>query len=561
MIRYLQASGHPHRPSISTFLLGCVGILSILFLNACAGEDPCPLSEWYQDSDQDGFGNPDISVLSCEQPEGFVSNSDDGDDTEYCPPHLAISWYEDQDNDGLGNPNQAVFACQQPEGFVLNPNDQDDTQPCTPRSWHQDQDGDGLGNPNASIFTCSPPEGYVDNQDDEDDSSFGTGEVLIHRPELTYDGYVLLNELGRDNIRMIDKEGARIATWDLGAGNSLGNDAELLHDGTFLATQKVLPAPLTQGGFGGKIALYNTEKQLTWEYILSSKEALQHHDAEMLPNGNILVMAWEQKATSEILAKGYIGEHTTLNTEAIYEINPNTDEIVWEWHAWDHLIQDQDPTKEDFGALSSHPQRINVNYVKDQVGFMHANGIDYDAARDLIFISVRYYSEIWVIDHNTTTQEAKGEKGDLVYRFGNPEAYGGEGPRLFYRQHYPNLLEGNIPGEGNVLVFSNTHYADYAAVVEIALPSPLTLGVLPTVVWEFSDPQLSSAILSGAERLPNGNTLIAVGTQGSVWEVTPDKEVAWMFQGKGVSEGGPPRRMWRAYSYAKDSPAIQAITQ
>jgi len=61
---------------------------------------------------------------------------------------------------------------------------------------------------------------------------------------------------------------------------------------------------------------------------------------------------------------------------------------------------------------------------------MHANGIFYDPATDLIYMSVNFYSEVWVIDHSTTTAEAAGNQGgqfnrggDLVYRFGNPSLF------------------------------------------------------------------------------------------------------------------------------------------
>ena len=538
-----------------TYLLRLTLLLCLTAsLYACDDEESCPKIEWFQDNDEDGLGNPLESIEACEQPVGYVSNSDDNDDNLPCP--VLITWYQDDDEDGLGNPNVTQQACEQPIGFVANSDDDDDSVFCpTLITWYLDADGDSLGNPAFSKLACTRPANYTDNNlDDNDALGNNNGETELLNEALADDGYILMNELATNNIRLISKDGTTRSVWDLGTGNALANDAELLNDGRFLSTLKINPTPLTQGGYGGKIEMRDANKNIIWEYTMSSLEALQHHDVEMLPSGNILVMAWGQKEQNEILEKGYSGTATTLNTESIYEINPNTNQIIWEWHVWDHLIQDHDANKDGFGVLSENPQKVNLNYITDTPEFMHANGIDYDEERDLIFISVRYYSEIWVIDHSTTTSEAQGVKGDLVYRFGNPETYNGTGPRLFYRQHQPNLLEGTQIGKGNILVFSNEHYADRSAILEVQLPSVLDFNNLASIVWEFSDPSLSSPILSGAERLPNGNTLISVGTQGTIWEVTPDKQVVWKFRLK-----NSPPRIWRSYSYEKNSAALQAI--
>ena len=53
-----------------------------ILLSACSGQEPCAELSWYQDADADGFGNPDVSQKACEQPEGYVSNDTDTDDTD-----------------------------------------------------------------------------------------------------------------------------------------------------------------------------------------------------------------------------------------------------------------------------------------------------------------------------------------------------------------------------------------------------------------------------------------------------------------------------------------------
>lgn len=253
--------------------------------------------------------------------------------------------------------------------------------------------------------------------------------------------------------------------------------------------------------------------------------------------------------------------------ESVIEVDPVTSTIVWEWHSWDHLIQDFDPEKENFGVVAEHPERINLNYVVEAESWeqangdiMHANAIAYDAANDAIFISVNFFSEVWVIDHSTTTEEAAGTSGgnygkggDLIYRFGNPAAYDNPaGERLFYNNHFPNLLRGE--DQGKMLIFSNGNGLGQSTVYELQLPQSYSLQANannePEVVWEFTDPDLFSGNVSGAVPLPNGNILITEGDFG-YWEVTREKEVVWKFNAQGF--------FWRGYHYAKDAPEIQTL--
>lgn len=63
--------------SFLTILLG----LTLLF-TACNKEDePCIETTWFQDADGDGLGNPDVSQASCEQPDGYVADNSDANDS------------------------------------------------------------------------------------------------------------------------------------------------------------------------------------------------------------------------------------------------------------------------------------------------------------------------------------------------------------------------------------------------------------------------------------------------------------------------------------------------
>jgi hypothetical protein len=383
------------------------------------------------------------------------------------------------------------------------------------------------------------------------------GSVVFNNRNLTYDCYILVDEAQENRVFLIDKNGDLVFEYPL-EGRKIGNDAVLLPNGSLLASIQAEDAEIQFGGFAGKIQVIGKDGVTMWNFDYSKNGHTSHHDVELLPNGNVITIVWERMPQEVAIANGS-NLDIDVFPEAIIEINPQTDTIVWEWHAWDHLVQDFDETKLNYGILAENPQLINFNYVDASDGdIMHANGIAYDALNDLIYLSVNFYSEVWVIDHSTSTQEAAqhdggnfGLGGDLVYRFGNPSTQNiSDMPRLFINNHYPNLFEPN-----KMLIFTNGGDLKQSTVYELGLPSALTQKMIPApsppeIVWSFTNTELYSGKVSGAVRLPNGNTLITEGDFG-VWEVTHEGEVVWKFTADGF--------FWRAYYYEKNAPAIISL--
>lgn len=396
--------------------------------------------------------------------------------------------------------------------------------------------------------------------DDEPPSTVGdkAGTVEFLNEDLVYDGYILINDAGANRVYLMDKQAIIQYEWDL--PNGIGNDVELLPNGQLLGILVTEDPKIQNGGQGGILQLINPDNSVAWNFDYATEDYITHHDVELLPNGNVITMVWE-KFTAEDAAQAGSSLDIDIVPEAIIEVNPETNEIVWEWHAWDHLIQDYDDTKDNYGSIADNPQLINLNYVLDMDDdIMHANGIEYDEINDLIYMSVNFYSEVWVIDHSTTTEEAAshsggtyGVGGDLVYRFGNPEAYDNPmGERLFHNNHHPLLLSGDDLGK--ISIFSNGNDIMQSTAYELLLPNPLSLLANtdnePTIDWSFTDPDLYSGKVSGIVRLPNGNRMITEGDFG-IWEVTEDGQVVWKFSATGF--------FWRSYHYAKDDPAIGAL--
>ena len=396
-----------------------------------------------------------------------------------------------------------------------------------------------------------------------------TGTILLNNKSLAKEGYILVNESSDDRVYLMEKDSALIVhEWQLEFG--LGNDVELLSDGKLLASLGVESPDFSFGGFGGIIQLINPDSSVDWEFTYANEEHIIHHDVEMLPNGNILAIVWDLRSTEELDAIGYLGEEEKVYTETIIEINTATDEIVWKWESWDHIVQDTDDSKPRFGIINEHPELININYidvlrenVEPDGDIMHANGFDYDEENDLIYMTINNFSEVWVIDHSTTITQAKtstggsyGKGGDLLYRFGNPAAYDNTfGERLFYNNHFPNLLENDVPGDGNILVYVNGNGDSKQSVVyELDIPANFNLQANTSneldIIWSYTREGLYAPRVSGAVRLDNGNTLITSGTSGFI-EVTNDKAVVWEFEGSGF--------YWRSYHYNFGSSALSFL--
>jgi hypothetical protein len=228
----------------------------------------------------------------------------------------------------------------------------------------------------------------------------------------------------------------------------------------------------------------------------------------------------------------------------VVEVDPVTSQVVWEWRTWDHLLPPG-------AAASDHPELVDPSFVATpSVDWTHANAVFYNASLDQVMLSVRNFSEFWVIDHSTTTAQAAGHTGgrtgkggDLIYRWGNPRAYGLDAPQQLFGQHNAQWIASGLPGAGNILVFNNgdVNARPYSKVTELVPPVRAdgsyeydpSRGFLPAApVWEYvaTPPESFFApIISGAQRLVSGNTLVTVGTEGRVFEVTPQGQTVWSY--------------------------------
>src|SRR5262245_23696105 len=319
---------------------------------------------------------------------------------------------------------------------------------------------------------------------------------------------------------LIDMDGHIVRTWESRCYPALSaylqENGHLLRTGTVDMDKRPFGGP----GAGGRIQEFTWEGELVWDFTFVNAKQLPHHDITKLPNGNVLMIVWESKTSQETTEAGRKPQPTDrgpFRLDCIIEVKPTgktTGVIVWEWHAWDHLIQDNDRSKANYGDVAAHPERIDVNFGAGEglaplmgqpdgldklrsIGYLHStpggsrppnpgwthmNSVAYHPELDQIVLSVLGFSEIWIIDHGTTTAEAAGHTGgrsrkggDLLYRWGNPRAYraGSAVDQQLFSQHAADWITPGLPGAGHLLLFNNgagRRVANFSSVDELIPP-------------------------------------------------------------------------------------------
>lgn len=386
--------------------------------------------------------------------------------------------------------------------------------------------------------------------------------VFVNDTANTFKGYTLFAPKQNTMTYLINNEGRKVHEWTAST-YAPGQAVYLLENGNLLRTCMTQGNLGTGGGEGGRIEEYNWNDSLVWFMNYSTSTYMQHHDIKKLPNGNIIMLVVEKKMLADVEAAGFdltkfqpdVQQKGFILPDCIIEVDPTYPSggtVVWEWHVWDHLIQNHDATKLNFGDPSAHPELVDAagDHRVLPLFWNHMNSIDYNPALDQIAMSVRGNSEVWIIDHSTTTAQSAshsggnhGKGGDLLYRWGNPLTYGAGtvANQKYYEQHDVEWVKSDCPGAGNLTCFNNGVNRNFSSVDEITPPVDafgnysLTAGTAygPTnLTWTYqANPPTSlyAHDISGAQRLPNGNTILCAGPFGTFYEVTSSGAVVWKY--------------------------------
>ncbi|OMP31470.1 hypothetical protein BKM32_07055 [Mangrovimonas sp. DI 80] len=422
--------------------------------------------------------------------------------------------------------------------------------------------------------------------------SQNTVGVITNTAE-AYNGYTLFTN--HTTTYLINNCGEVVNQWS--SEYIDGKSVYLLEDGSILRCGFVENSNFTLPGIGGIVQKIDWDGTVLWEYTYSSENYSQHHDVFPLPNGNVLILAVTKRTDSEAFQAGrdpLLLDEDSLYNEQIIEVAPvgfDSGEVVWEWNVWDHLIQDYDGSKDNFGVVSEHPELLDINYLGVSVrasNWMHANSIQYNETLDQIILSSRQLNEIYIIDHSTTTLEAAGHTGglygkggDFLYRWGNPIAYGhgDEEDQQLFGQHTPHWIPEGLVDEGKILLYNNGNgRPELFSSVDIIEPPVDEFNNYiyeagqaygPEVAeWQYTDTPMTdlfSRIMSSAQRLPNGNTLICDSDSGYFFEIDSEENKVWEYinpqktSGSILSQGDVPESnlTFRATKYPPDYVAFE----
>ncbi|MBW2063548.1 MAG: aryl-sulfate sulfotransferase [Deltaproteobacteria bacterium] len=298
--------------------------------------------------------------------------------------------------------------------------------------------------------------------------------------------------------------------------------ARLMPDGHLVAVFRCSREHPNRPGFdeyhmGGATGLL---MELDWEgrILFEHFDPNMHHDFRKLKNGNYMYVGWEvvPKELATKVRGGQKGtEHKdgTMFCDYFREID-SSGRTQWEWHGIEHF----DPDIDIIGAIHPREEWTHINTVD-----VMPNGN--------IFSCSRHTDGAFIIDRNS---------GEIVWRWGNVAYLDKKTGQVEHRDirdqktmggpHDAHLIEPGLPGEGNMLIYDNSMYRYISRAVEV----DITTG---DIVWQ-SEPDFGiegyvngrvhfSPFISGADRLPNGNTLICSGGNGVVFEVTKDRETVW----------------------------------
>jgi len=382
--------------------------------------------------------------------------------------------------------------------------------------------------------------------------------------DLTIGGYNLIYPERQSDIFLLNKCGEIVHQWEDQPEARPASVAYLLENGNILRSKSLANDPnatFITGGAGGIIELVSWDNEILWTYEVSDSNQLQHHDVHYTPHGTVMIIVWEKMRLDEIVANGFdtiSNNQKELWSDYILEVDPTTDDIIWEWHAKDHLIQDYDSTKANYGIVSEHPERININYVDftfQKTDWLHCNSIDYNPILNQVMLSSKHFNEIWIIDHSTTTAEATGtvggnssSGGDLLFRWGNPHAYkmGSVDDQKLFSQHDAQWIDdASINSDyehfGKIALFNNfiAPQLSLGQILEPVFDSTsfayqISNGTFsPQSFTEaFSHPDTIrnfSTAASSIQIIGDGHVVMCAGRQGRSFELTPEGELAWEY--------------------------------
>jgi hypothetical protein len=422
--------------------------------------------------------------------------------------------------------------------------------------------------------------------------------VLKYDKLKSAEGYTLLQN--GPIVRLMSMDGMVVHEWRTGPGG----DAQLTKNGTLLRSSPCWAVgecdnnPIVPdhqwGGSQGRLREWTWDGEVIWDIDLATDNWIQHHTFVPTDDGTVLVLLWERLPRADAITAGR--DPATVNPEgnigndvrpggtyngdlwpdAILEVEKDCDEvlegetcesynIVWEWHAIDHLCNDQ---RQDCIDINYHIPRPTDESHRASADFMHCNSVDYLKEENLVVLNSRIFGESYLIDKAS---------GDIVFRWGNPSvwntsmepaSYMNDGDTQLFGPHGTHVSAYDATTRiVNLIIFDNGWLRpegdrSRAVKIEVDLDNPDSY-LYDDPIWTYqtaSANSLNSPFVSYAQCVGE-NVVITSGGEGHIIEVTPAGAVVWEYVAPGSENGDEQCEnidgvrdsfMFRSYRYAED---------
>lgn len=449
------------------------------------------------------------------------------------------------------------------------------------------------------------------------ESMFIETETRYWDSDNTDEGYTLFGVAGKTYL--INFEGKIVHSWNI------GTNPRLLDNGNILDATKDDPSGFSgwqELDWNGNVVWEYAENRANYaphhDWVRIYNKALGAYTTLYIANKTV--------SSADALAVGCdpSNKYSDAQMDAIVEVDMDGN-VVWEWWFFNHVVQNIDASKSSYGIIADNPGKIDLNLPGRPVkrDWLHCNSIDYNPELGQI-VTNSVQGEFYVIDHDNTfiAKDPEGsialaasDKGNFLYRFGDPARYEqGDPPSILEDwtksttgdkqiggAHDIHWIKPGLPGEGNFLIFNNAEYlfelTPQSYIFEInpfknasgvnssnyvnppdagyyVLESPdkdamkQKKNISNQIEWMYYSKTCQtffSTIGSGAQRLPNGNTLICSMNEGHIFEVTNEGNSVWEYivpvtrDGikKIITDSYPTyNAVFRAYRYSPDHPAF-----
>ena len=373
----------------------------------------------------------------------------------------------------------------------------------------------------------------------------------------SFNGFALYNSQGSNTTYLIDENQNIAHTWNM--TTECNYTVQLKENGNLIRGTKGNTSVFSNGNIaagGGIVQEIAPDGTIVWEYIYANSDHVSHHDLTLVGD-NVLLTAYEKKTSTELNAAGFNNASSEKWPTHFVELEADGNggaNIVWEWHIWDHLCQDTDINKPNYVAdISDYPELIDINMISQGPpggDWFHVNGVDYNEDLDQIVFSSRFASEIYIIDHSTTTAEAashsggnSGMGGDIMYRWGNPANYGMSGSQIIDNAVHDArwITDDGRPNGGYLQIFNNSGVSNNVSAIDgIDTPWDATTNTYVRTPGQAFTPSsyttryecaYSSSGQSASDRMSNGNIYVNTsggqGGAGVMYEVDASGNIVW----------------------------------